>query len=405
LLFIWGFTLVTGATASVVRAAMMFSILLVGRAIYRNTNIWNIIAAAAVLQLFFNPYLLFDAGFQLSYSAVVGMVYFYPKFEAHLPKYKSWLKKFLVSNLLVGITAQLGTLPLSLFYFHQFPIYFWLSGLVVVLGGSLFLYACFVLGLFAVTIPILANILGVALSYFVWIMNKCIYVIQDFPFAMIEGIWVANWAVFLLYLCMCMITLAFTWKRPYYFLAGLGVFAFLMLSRMIHKINAIDNKKMVIYSLNKHSFIDFFDGTQVAMLSDSVSEKQVKFTAQSNRWASCANVTQSANLQTDTLLVADNVLWRPPFLQFFDKKMLLIDDAKWLNTKLPIELKSDTILLRQSPSLSLMECKEKFGSNFFIFDASNSIYKTTKWKKECEENHLSYYDIREEGALSIVINQ
>jgi competence protein ComEC len=400
---IWGFTLITGATASVVRAALMFSLVLLGKACFRNASVWNLIAGAAFLQLFFNPYLLFDAGFQLSYSAVVGMIFFYPKFIKKSPKFKSKWKEYAWSNLLVGITAQLGTLPLALFYFHQFPTYFWLSGWVVILGGSIFLYSCFFLGLFALTIPILADFLGMLMSKMVWAMNQLIYLIQKLPFGMIEGIWVASWAVLLLYLFIVLINLAFTWRRPYYLLAGLSVFAFLMFCRMIHQLNAYENEKMVIYSMNKNSLIDFFDGKTVFSMSDPIPEKNVKFAAQNNRWACYATLGEQVNLQKDTILKTNHLYWKAPLLQFYNKRFLIIDDAKWLKSDISSTFLVDTVILRNNPMVNILGCKEKFGSSFFIFDGSNKQYRVQKWITECEANHISFHDTREQGYFEVKI--
>src|SRR5690606_27334694 len=91
--------------------------------------------------LLFNPFLVYEVGFQLSYFAVMGIVYFQPKI------YRLWYIENRVGNFFweltaVAIAAQITTFPLSLYYFHQFPLYFWLSGFVVIpfafliLGGG-----------------------------------------------------------------------------------------------------------------------------------------------------------------------------------------------------------------------------------------------------------------------------
>ncbi len=135
---IWAFTFLTGATASVLRASVMFSTYLLGKAMFRDASVWNVLAASAFGLLIYNPYFLFDAGFQLSYAAVAGMVFFYPRFYRVSPILPKWAD-YAWQVLLVGFAAQLGTLPLSLYYFHQFPVFFWLAGWVVVFGGAVFM--------------------------------------------------------------------------------------------------------------------------------------------------------------------------------------------------------------------------------------------------------------------------
>jgi competence protein ComEC len=116
---IWSFALLTGASASVIRAVVMFSIYLLGNALWRDTNGWNILAGSALILLFFQPAWMFDPGFQLSYSAVAGMLFFYPRFNRLIPVLPKWAN-YLMDPLLLGCAAQLGTLPLSLYYSHIF---------------------------------------------------------------------------------------------------------------------------------------------------------------------------------------------------------------------------------------------------------------------------------------------
>src|SRR5690606_22627082 len=114
---VWAFALLTGASASVLRAATMFSFLLIGKQLKRYTNPYNTLAASAFWLLLMNPFLLFQVGFQLSYLAVIGILYFQPKF------YKLWIIDNSLADHLwqltcVALGATLATLPISVFYFH-----------------------------------------------------------------------------------------------------------------------------------------------------------------------------------------------------------------------------------------------------------------------------------------------
>ena len=130
LLIIWGFALLTGLSPSIKRAATMFSFIVVADAFNRNTNIYNTIAASALFLLVIDPALLMSVGFQLSYLAVLSIVLLYRPIFNILPASNVVLNK-IWEILSVSLAAQLAVFPLSIYYFHQFPVYFLLANLVI----------------------------------------------------------------------------------------------------------------------------------------------------------------------------------------------------------------------------------------------------------------------------------
>lgn len=167
---VWLFAFVTGLSGSVLRAAAMFSLLQAGTLLRREASPYNLLAGSAFVLLAWEPRLLADAGAQLSYTAVAGIFLFYkPILERWIPRNKIlWAAWQLTA---VSLAAQLGTLPLSLWYFHQFPLYFLLSGWVGVPLSTLALPIG--LALFGLAeVPYLSDGLGWALHACVWLMNE-----------------------------------------------------------------------------------------------------------------------------------------------------------------------------------------------------------------------------------------
>jgi competence protein ComEC len=139
LAFIWMYAFITGLSAPVTRAALMCSFVEMGNFFQRKNNLYNNISCAAFLQLLFNPFLIFNIGFQLSYSAVFGLIYILPKLNGiifHSNKYIQWILEMIN----VTIAAQLATLPFILFYFAQFPLYFIISNIAIGLLSTLAIY-------------------------------------------------------------------------------------------------------------------------------------------------------------------------------------------------------------------------------------------------------------------------
>jgi competence protein ComEC len=130
-MFIWAFTFIAGLSASIVRAALMLTILVVGKLFGRKGTGLNAVFSGAVLMITSQPFVIYDVGFQLSFSAVIGIILLQHKIKQTLPAPLSG-QKTLASLISVTLAAQAGTLPLILYHFHQFPVYFLISGLVAV---------------------------------------------------------------------------------------------------------------------------------------------------------------------------------------------------------------------------------------------------------------------------------
>lgn len=397
LLAIWGFTFLTGATASVLRASIMFSTYMLGKAFRRDAPAWNVLPASAFGLLLYNPYFLYDVGFQLSYAAVAGMVFFYARFYKMFPPMPRWADEA-VKVLLIGMAAQLGTLPLTLYYFNQFPVYFWLSGWIVVLGGALFLWGGAVLVLLDAVSPFLAHWLGTALYYMLWGMNQIIFFIQLLPGSVVANIWIASWVVVILYVCIAMLGSMIVYRKARYFLVFIALMTLLGVYRISTLFVKNQQQKIVVYHLNKQSLIDFWDGEKVYCLSDSLVERKETFAAQANRITHDATRKTSLHFTVDSVFQQDNLRIDLPFIQFFDKKLLLVDRPDILLHKHAIPPKVDILLLYKNPKISIAECRQHCSFQLVVFDASNSARQTERWRKECEEAGWPYHDVRAQGA-------
>ncbi|MDB4303229.1 competence protein ComEC family protein, partial [Desulfosarcina sp.] len=188
IIMLWCFAIVAGLSASVTRAVTMFSIISIGLQFKRATNMFNTVAISMFILLLFKPMFLFDVGFQLSYAAVFAIVSFYPLlYKLIKPKYYIFDKFWQV--FVVTIAAQFGVVPLSLFYFHQFPGLFFLSNLIIVplLGFILGFGIIVILLALLNTLPsFLANIYGNIISlmndFVEWVSLQEEFLIKDISF-------------------------------------------------------------------------------------------------------------------------------------------------------------------------------------------------------------------------------
>lgn len=131
IVFLWMFAFIAGLSASVVRAVTMFSFIAIGQSFQKKTLIEFSLITSMLFLLLVKPMFLFDVGFQLSYLAVFGIIWVQPKLDSlYVPKY--YLDKKIWQLLTVSIAAQVGILPLSIYYFQQFPGLFMLSNIVII---------------------------------------------------------------------------------------------------------------------------------------------------------------------------------------------------------------------------------------------------------------------------------
>ncbi|WP_046742962.1 ComEC/Rec2 family competence protein [Kordia zhangzhouensis] len=187
LLILWGFAFISGASASVVRAVTMFTALVIATHFKRQTDTLQVLIVSMFFLLLFKPHFLFDIGFQLSYTAVFAIVCLQPLWK------KLWNPKSLIPisfwNLLtVSLSAQLGVLPLSLYYFHQFPGLFFVTNLTIIpiLGFVLIFGIIIILLASAEMLPIfLADsyvwIIQQMNSFVSWVASHDQFVLQDIP--------------------------------------------------------------------------------------------------------------------------------------------------------------------------------------------------------------------------------
>ncbi|WP_423127799.1 ComEC/Rec2 family competence protein [Gaoshiqia sp. Z1-71] len=245
--FLWAYALLTGLSPSVLRATVMFSFILAGTNLNRPTPIYNSIAASAFFLLFINPNLLFEVGFQLSYLAVISIVFFYPKFEKLTnPKHLRWVWQLLC----VSVAAQIGVLPLTIFYFNQFPVFFWLSNFIVVPAAYVILSFTFAFFVFSSVTMISQGL--------IWILEGVttsvlflLRLISQFPYALIEEIRISAVQVLSLVVMYGFGMFFIKFKNHIFlFLCLFACFVF-QLSGFVERSTVFNQQKLIVYESNR----------------------------------------------------------------------------------------------------------------------------------------------------------
>ena len=196
---LWFYALLTGFSPSVLRATTMFSLLSVGRLIGGKVNIYNNLAGSAIILTAFNPYIITEIGFQLSYLAVIGIVFLQPKIQALLT-FKSKIANYIWSISAVSIAAQITTFPLSLLIYHQFPVYFLLSNLFVIPISFLILLTGVPSLLLSLAFPEFSIYLFKPTEWLTIFINKSVRFLEIMPGSLVQNIYISDWVAILIYL-------------------------------------------------------------------------------------------------------------------------------------------------------------------------------------------------------------
>lgn len=330
-ILLWGYAIITGMSPSVTRATLMFSLISIGKTMKSQPNIYNIIAASAFIILLFNPFTLFNIGFQLSYLAVIGIIYYHPKLKNIIYIKNKYLKK-LWDLLCLTIAAQILTAPLSIYYFNQFPLYFILPGLILVPLTPLIIY-----GYFATVISFwnhkLSYYFAKITEFIVYWYNNFVAFIENLPYSVINDIYINFFQLTLFYLLIITVTSFLIKKNGKYLIYSLALFLFITTTFLINKIRLFENRKIIIYNIPNYSVINFIDGKSNVLFTENL--KRYHSNIIKKKWLSYglskANVidinfiTKPHFLAPYILTNNPNIFYKKNFFAFYGKTLYILN--------------------------------------------------------------------------------
>ncbi|MEO6251662.1 MAG: ComEC/Rec2 family competence protein [Ferruginibacter sp.] len=387
---LWLFSILTGASPSVLRAAVMFSCIAIGKNLQKKTSIYSSLSASAFLLLCYDPYYLWAVGFQLSYLAVLGIVIFQkPIYDLFYIKNK-WLDKTW-QLICVSTAAQVLTFPVCIYYFHQFPNLFLITNLVAVPVSAVILYAAIALVAFS-WVPYLGPYPGKLVGGLTWGMNKFILSVNEFSFAVWDKIAATVLSTWLLYAIVIGFGAWLMLKNKKYFrVALIASLAFVMLVAY-NKWQTGKQQKLIVYNVPQQQAIDMINGNNYLFVGDSILLENGVL---QNFHLKPARIAQQLDGRTAVLT---GVFQQSIFYQFNNKKILVLD--KTMNFEpAPEKINLDLVIISKNPRLSITELVKVFNCTQFVFDASNPAWKIKKWQQECRMLHLNYHSVHEAGAF------
>jgi|SRR5450432_1324502 len=228
---LWGYSLLSGASPSVIRSAMMFTLVMMAGNISREIVLYNTLAASSFLLICYDPFWIWDTGFQLSYAAVLSLRLFSKPVRALFQLHNKILSG-IWGAASVSIAAQLLTTPISIYYFHRFPTYFLFANLLAVPLSSGILVCGILLCIFSF-IPPMAGILGWLLGLHIRWMNGIIFYIAKLPGSIISSLYTTIPELICIYTFILCFYRYMLRKEKYWFMTGLGAVCMFQLFRLL----------------------------------------------------------------------------------------------------------------------------------------------------------------------------
>jgi competence protein ComEC len=404
LLLVWAYAMLTGLSPSVQRAAVMISIFIIGNALNRQRDAYNTLAASAFLLLLFNPLLIFNVGFQLSYAAVLGILSFHWPIYGFFYFRNPILDKFW-SVTALSFAAQLGTFPLAAHYFHFFPTYFWLSNLLIFPLSFLIITA----GMAFISVswlPFIPKLLGIFLSGLIFILNQSVGLIKYLPFHGISDLYFPWGKVLLMYVFIVLLFFLITQKSIRLLLPVLTALLLLLTFETLHRYRVLHQKRIVIYSINKSSAYDFIDGEEHLLLLDSLmlkNDRKLGYFLSNSRLAWGLERNQSSILLPANENNID-LYFDVDFAAFGDFKIAIVDGMSASCRKHQKKIKLDAVFVKGKQSLKLQDLQSCFDVNQIVLDASVPRWKSGKIEKEGESLGMNTYNVKNEGAFIVELS-
>ncbi|MDL2214778.1 competence protein ComEC family protein [Dysgonomonas sp. OttesenSCG-928-M03] len=366
IVLLWTYAFIIGFPPSAVRACSMLTMFCISQIVGKRTYSLNTLFATAFLMLLWNPFWLFDPGFQLSFAAVLSMLLLLPLFSKWIRIENKYLR-YIWNIFIVSLVAQIGTLPLCLYYFGTFPTYFFLANLLIIpLISIIICNAIFMLifgCLSSISIPAATLLLDISIKLYttlVWVITHTIHFFENLPLAQIQNIKISFTALFLSWGIIISFIYFGIRRKPKALVSGLTCSIIFMLIPLYSR---FENKNTLTVLNNKQS-------------------PQITYYIEHKRFA-----------LTD---IPDNKL-----LWLNGQKYLILTNDTWKEMSTKNKLDIDYLHLIGNNQISLYSVNKKFNIKKIILDGSLSTKSLKRFVLECEKLRIPYYDVSENGVLRI----
>ncbi|MCB0664672.1 MAG: ComEC/Rec2 family competence protein [Saprospiraceae bacterium] len=378
---LWFFVYLVGAPTSAWRAALMFSLFEGSRLMSRSYYPVNTLALAAFIMLLLDPNALYDVGFQLSFLAVLGIVTCQRPIQNWL-QLKNGLSFRIWQMISLSLSAQIFTFPLTIFYFHQFPLYFWLSGILAVPLAFFILTTGLFFLLFS-WVPLINSLLIYLIQEGASCLNGWIFLLEKLPGMVVEKLWISEVQLFILLGLSIVITVSLirpTVNNLKFLLSGFIIF---MMVSIVKKWHMLHQEYLIAYSVRSQQFIDLIVGQKAYSICAGNEDMPIPFDVENAR--SALGIKSVLNPDSNP-----NIFQKNGFLGYNKMRLYQPDSAMLFSPFFP---STDIVFLDDLKPGKFDAMKGKI--NICI----NRILNRN-WLKKIPAN-FKLHDLQDDGALTI----
>lgn len=382
-LSLWAFAILAGLSPSIVRSATMFSFIAIGIHLRRTVNIYHTLLVSMLLILLFKPSFLFDVGFQLSYLALFFILWLQPLLsKIWLPKNK--IIQYFWDIIAVSFSAQIGAMPLSIYYFHQFPGLFFVTNLLILplLG---IIMAVGVVAILIATFETVPIFIAKPIEFLIKLLNEIIHLVASMDNFVIKNISFSKEMLISSYLVIILMIL---WIKKPVFKQLILVFLSVILVQSIfifQKKETLNKEELIVFDYKKNTLITARIGESVTVYgSDSIIENITKnLVIQSYLVGNFCYLTNKKKLKN--------------FMHFKNQKILVIDSM----CIFPKKINPDIIIIIQSPKLNIQRLLKIYAPKEIIVDGSNYKSYIRYWEATCKKEKIPFHNTNEKGFYKI----
>lgn len=403
---IWLYALLTGMTPSVSRAALMLSVYALSRYINRKTNLPNIIFFSAFIMILFNPIIICSVSFQLSFMAVTGIAFIFPYLYAYFKTGNQLINK--VTGLLcLSVSAQLFTIPLSLYYFHQFPHYFLITNLFVIPLAVLILYSGCMFFLFSFFRPA-AHFFAHILNFLSGLLQKVTNTISSLPFSETTKIGLDITDVILIYLFIFSVIACLRYHSGRLLLIGLFMLLIITGKGFCEKVIQTKQKNVVVCSVEGATVLNVIDGSQnIVITSDTSQSCRDRIFYHLNTYWITAGLDEAEFYDLNQsrpdkyghfhIIRPEKLKNKLVLIQFFKTKIGILSGQPEFNGEIRKQLQLDLLIIDSSRSVDILKLMNYIKPGMIIIGRTLPEWETKKLEKICVELNIPYHTIYDMG--------
>ncbi|MCE2786530.1 MAG: ComEC/Rec2 family competence protein [Bacteroidota bacterium] len=388
LICLWAYSFLCGLSPSILRATVMFSIIIMSDMLTRRTNVYNTLATSAFILLLIDCNMLANVGFQLSYAAVLGIIFLHPLIYEWLTP-KRWLTNEIWKITSVSIAAQVTTSPIGVLYFHQFPNCFLFSNLLIIPLTTLVLYVG-ILMLILSKVHIIAAILGKIMFGLIAFTNYTVKFVESIPYAYVSGIHISIFQSIILYIISAgVVAYILTRNISMLQMALIGIITFcgFQYYRLVE--NNLQNR-IILYHLPNQFGLEAISGNSGWLYIDSLlwkDKEKIKFHMQQHWWKS--------DIKKQQIIFSDSG-WKEIYMSNHTFTISSLTPMEPINTS-----RSDYIIWRYPPENAELD---RWKDSEHWLCSTISARQAEKIKKRCASLNIPVKFVGDSGAIQLSLH-